>query len=404
LKFFLPLAVGGGLAAGVLQRFSVLGLDGAPTVLDHAAVVLDPVPALSQAFSASAFHGAWLLVALTIAWAGAALCLLARTARDLRAAGRHGGRPLAAACLSTIDRKKLAKALTNSGVALRHILVSEAAVSPAAVGILRPRILLPRDVIHVLSAAELRAVLVHEDMHRRRRDPLLLFAQRIAAALFFFHPLLRPLLRSLREAQEIACDEGALRVGVRADDLSRALARTLRLRLGPLALSTAVGDQDSSLLRRRFARLSVPGRVSVMRRYRALVLVAFAIVAVGTFLPLADGAVAQKSDDPDSEVAKFPVPIHQVQPEYPEKARKAGIEGEALIRVLVNEKGRVKRAKVKRVNPKDHPEFGVAAAIAARLWTFMPGLDKDGEPIAVEVLIPFRFALDDDKKAEEKRE
>ncbi len=404
LKFFLPLAVGGGLAARALGALWTGGRGEAPVILEKAAVFLDPAAELNRAATASGAWGGWALAALTLLWAGGALFILVRIVRDVCAVRRHGGRPALAGPLDGEECAKLEQALVASRITADRVLVSEDAILPAVVGFLKPRILLPLRVVRALTAAELHAVLVHEEVHRTRRDPLLLLVQRIATALFFFHPLLRPLLRELRQAQELACDDDALRSGVKPDVLSRAIARTLRLGLEPLALSAAVGGTlrgEPSLLRRRFDHLSASQEVALMRRVRLLVVAAFATVAVGTFLPLpGGGAVAQAG--PGGEVAKQPVPVKTVTPEYPAEAARAGIEGEVLVRALVSEKGCVASAAVERCAPPDHPEFGEAAVVAAKAWVFKAAEDADGNPVEAEVFIPFRFALDDKGKQKPK--
>lgn len=404
LKFFLPLAVGGGLAARVLGALLGSGGGETPVIVGRAAILLDPAAELNRAAAAAGSWGGWALSALTVIWAVGALLIFGHIVRDVRSAGRHGGRPVSDAPLACGERAKLERALATSRIAADRVLVSEDALLPAVVGFLKPRILVPLTVIRALPGHELQAVLAHEDVHRVRRDPLLLLAQRLATALFFFHPLLRPLLRELRQAQELACDDDALRAGVKPEVLSRALARTLRLGLEPLALSTAAsGPQggEPSFLCRRFDRLSAPRRIALMRRVRLLLVAAFAVLAVGTFLPLPEGgAVAQAG--PGTEVAKQPVVVSSVTPEYPQEAARAGIEGEVLVRVLVSKGGSVASARVEKCTPADHPEFGEAAVAAAKAWTFRPAEDEDGKAVAAEIFIPFRFALGDKEKGKEK--
>jgi TonB family protein len=86
---------------------------------------------------------------------------------------------------------------------------------------------------------------------------------------------------------------------------------------------------------------------------------------------------------------KEPTVVNKVQPRYPELALKAGVEGEVLLKVWVNESGDVVKTSVLK---SDDKIFEEAAAVAARQWKFSPAT-KDGKPIAVFVSIPFRFRL-----------
>jgi hypothetical protein len=86
-------------------------------------------------------------------------------------------------------------------------------VGPAVVGLLRPRIALPRWVRQALPAQQA-AVLAHEQAHLEARDPQLLT---FALALLVFMPWNLPLwwqLRRLRYAIEIDCDARVLDAGV----------------------------------------------------------------------------------------------------------------------------------------------------------------------------------------------
>jgi protein TonB len=90
------------------------------------------------------------------------------------------------------------------------------------------------------------------------------------------------------------------------------------------------------------------------------------------------------------EVDKEPVPIKRVEPEYPEEARRAGMEGTVWINCLVGTDGKVKKAHVLRADA----EIFIAPSIAAALqWRFFPAQLK-GKPVAVWAAIPFRFKLE----------
>ncbi|MFZ8833043.1 MAG: energy transducer TonB [Candidatus Caldipriscus sp.] len=84
-----------------------------------------------------------------------------------------------------------------------------------------------------------------------------------------------------------------------------------------------------------------------------------------------------------------PQPLVQVQPEYPEKAKKAKLEGRVIVAVVVDENGDVIDAYI---HYSDNPIFNEAALEAAKKMKFKPGRLKD-KPVKVRVLIPFVFKL-----------
>ena len=64
-----------------------------------------------------------------------------------------------------------------------------------------------------LTPEQLRAILIHEATHVRRRDNLTGFLHMLVAAVFWFHPLVWWIGARLVDERERACDEEVLREG-----------------------------------------------------------------------------------------------------------------------------------------------------------------------------------------------
>ena len=93
---------------------------------------------------------------------------------------------------------------------------------------------------------------------------------------------------------------------------------------------------------------------------------------------------------PDEYVAyeRAPELVSMKDPNYPDIAREAGVEGTVLVQVLVGEDGFVKSQRiVQSVSMLDD-----AAADAAQTAVFKPALQKD-KPVAVWMVIPIEFRL-----------
>ena len=107
----------------------------------------------------------------------------------------------------------------------------DATLIPLTWGVLRPVILLP-DSARSWPEARRRAVLLHELAHVERLDVLTLLLGRVAAALYWFHPLAWHALRRLRTECEHACDDRVVAAGERPADYAQQLldlARGLRV-------------------------------------------------------------------------------------------------------------------------------------------------------------------------------
>jgi TonB family protein len=86
---------------------------------------------------------------------------------------------------------------------------------------------------------------------------------------------------------------------------------------------------------------------------------------------------------------KMPIPIKAVQPDYPEVARRAGVEGTVWVKLLVDNNGIPTKALIQK---SDAEIFNGSALAAAMQFRFTPAI-VDGKPCSVWASIPFRFKL-----------
>ena len=89
---------------------------------------------------------------------------------------------------------------------------------------------------------------------------------------------------------------------------------------------------------------------------------------------------------------KRPVVLKQGEPYYPQEARKSGIEGMVVVKVLVDTLGNVEKIEI----VKSIPELDQAAMAAAREFKFKAATLND-KKVSSWVTIPFHFKLRDDK-------
>ena len=92
---------------------------------------------------------------------------------------------------------------------------------------------------------------------------------------------------------------------------------------------------------------------------------------------------------PAYEVPPQPKPDHCPQPEFPDLAKRNGIQGKVMVRAYVDEKGVVRKWLFSKIDPVG---WGFARAVENVItdWRFSPAL-KDGKPIGVWVAVPFNF-------------
>jgi len=96
-------------------------------------------------------------------------------------------------------------------------------------------------------------------------------------------------------------------------------------------------------------------------------------------------AAADSVDEPPRE--RYVPP-----PRYPHEALTRGIEGEVVVKLLINERGVVKDVQVVQVTGDE--SFRDAVLDVARTWQFRPARD-DGHPVAVWGIKRIRFVLEE---------
>ncbi|MHB1844509.1 MAG: energy transducer TonB [Deltaproteobacteria bacterium] len=93
---------------------------------------------------------------------------------------------------------------------------------------------------------------------------------------------------------------------------------------------------------------------------------------------------------PPYQVAELPILVKEIKADYPPAARKAGIEGEVVLLVTVDDLGKV--ARVKRVSGPGHG-LDEAAIAAVHQFLFKPARFQ-GQSVATEIRYVYSFEID----------
>ena len=142
--------------------------------------------------------------------------------------------------------------ISNNPAARRIYLTDETGLQARSAGLLRPRILLTRELVETLPSRELDAVTAHEEAHCAGRDNLMLALAKPVAMSLFYLPGMRMAFKEMRCCLEKAADrKAASRAGgtlVVASALASIARQTAARTMAPQPEAASIGGQGEGEL------------------------------------------------------------------------------------------------------------------------------------------------------------
>ena len=293
------------------------------------------------------------------------------------------------------------------------------AVVPMTYGLLRPTIVLPAALTERPDA--LRMTLTHELVHIRRFDFLARWAEQLVAAAAAIHPGVWWLTSAIERTREMACDAEALD---RTRCSRKAYADLLYGFAAPArrpAFAVSIAETSSSLKERIHAMMSLDRSTTRLTRFTPwiagalLITLSLGIVACSDSITPPedaetsdeaqtaqtaeppeelDGEVFVVVEDPPELIGGMEALLQEVQ--YPELAKKEGIEGRVFVQFVVDERGTPRNVKVTR---GVHEALDAEAVRVVRQMEFKPGQQR-GQAVNVKMSLPVTFKLSKDASSE----
>ena len=166
------------------------------------------------------------------------------------------------------------------------------ATAPFVAGWLRPIVVLPAGLQHLLGAGELEAVLLHELAHVRRNDVRRNLLLRLLGALAWHQPALWKVMGDLARDREHCCDELAVAAMGKRLPLAQALLTLEERRSGqPRLVMAGTGGDFTARVRRIVAGEAARSAGRIRRRAPAVLATLLAVT--GSTLLLAASAEGQ---------------------------------------------------------------------------------------------------------------
>src|SRR5712692_11240144 len=200
-------------------------------------------------------------------------------------AARRGASPLEPADRIQAIVANCQKAI---GVTRAGIVSSASLGAPATVGIRRPLVILPEELVRDASTETLTAAIGHELVHVRRRDYLWNLIYEIIFLPLSFHPAAALMRRRITQTRELRCDELVAELLLHPEVYARSLVQLAgsAMPFARRARTVTVGIADADILEVRI--MSLLGRTKSSVRRNRIFLIAAALLLV---IPCATAAV-----------------------------------------------------------------------------------------------------------------
>jgi beta-lactamase regulating signal transducer with metallopeptidase domain/uncharacterized membrane protein YkoI len=283
------------------------------------------------------------------------------------------------------------------------ILRSETLPVPVTIGLSRPVIILPEQLLRDGNIELLTSAIGHEFIHVARRDYLLNFIYELLFVPISFHPAAAFLRRRVRQTRELCCDELVAERILNAEVYARSLVQLASSAppLRRLSVTTTVGIADADILEARI--MSLLRKPKFNTRWKNLLIVAVAIlllvpcVAAAAFAvrfeldPVLQDPAAQEAQTKDKE--KLEMKLRQDRtveskkslmvndPTFQremERKREMELEMRAVMHAALVKLAKINMDQAIQIAMSQQPGKVINCSLGAKGWEEPGKLGKDG--------------------------
>lgn len=232
------------------------------------------------------------------------------------------------------------------GRPLPPVFTSPRVVSPVAIGLFRPAVILPEGLTERLSPVQLRQVLLHESAHVAFRHTFGGVIERVVRLLLWPHPLVQALCGELARAREEVCDNVASQ-----EDGAACYARTLLAMAqghftAPHVTSALALLGPGTSLEERITGLLDPrrNRMVGLKRGKLWAVTGAAVIALGS-TALVRVVAAEKEDTSAGSISVTAPGTGNVSVVAPAKAKRSSVSASGIATSSIAAKPKSKTAK-----------------------------------------------------------
>lgn len=254
--------------------------------------------------------------------------------------------------------------------------------SPMLVGLFKQVLVIPEDFEQLYNAEQQKLIIEHEICHYSRHDMWVNQLALLLLALFWFYPLAWHAYHSFRQDQEHSCDQSVLSRKHKISRVQYCKALVVAAETSPPLAFTLMSFKQNGEKDLMFNRIK---QIKEMKESSSW---AIALVSVLSLSLLSGVSIAGDKDKLVKAEEQHVSPIYRVEPKYPAKAAKEGVEGSVVLKFDISADGAVDNVEV--VNAKPAYTFDKVATTAVAQWKY-----KAPGKVITNQLVQLDFAMDE---------
>ncbi|RUO36911.1 hypothetical protein CWE13_08685 [Aliidiomarina shirensis] len=249
---------------------------------------------------------------------------------------------------------------------------SSAIHSPAIIGLIQPRLLLPSDFDEQYTVRQQSLIIAHERLHWQRGDLHFNLLAYVLLAINWFNPIAWLAYRSYRRDQELACDAVIIN---RYPKDTKTYAEALLVSSLAFSKDRKVAVQFGTPHLNHYGAHPMKQRLQHLTNqhgYSYLPLLGVFAIAAAAWLFLMNPATANQLFEGKSNTIEHSIPpaIVRVLPTYPEAAKEQGLAGTVELRFDITDAGTTSNISLE-VTGSDEV-LQESAINALKYWRFDP--------------------------------
>jgi len=271
------------------------------------------------------------------------------------------------------------------------VRISNDDVTPFLVGVVSPKLILPKNFSKMFSKTQQQLIIEHELCHYQRGDLVWNAVAFLVLTLFWFNPLVWLAYFRFRQDQELSCDHQVLKNKHKENRVEYSKAIVCAATYPSFNRFTALPFIHYGEKKQMLERINCIGQLQPSSLIKKMVMLLFSSFIITTYSWAGHSVESEESAKASQEKVKAiqPQAVMRIAPKYPLQAAKQRIEGSVLLKYDITPAGQVINVSVIKATPEQI--FNNSASTALSQWEYASSSNGFTNNI-----VQLDFAMDED--------